>query len=209
MGKKKYITLTIILLVFLLNLNTIKSSISINHKCEDYRCKEGTDITYYINIRNNIDKEIVVNYIKVKNEVDENIAVYEERSYKLLPNESNIFNITDKVPLPPLGGYTLHYYACFGVTILYPDGTTEVNEVCGISRKSLTVLPLSKIQCKQSSDCKSNEYCDTKFFKCRSLDCNGFVFNHKCINYFIVAMLVIVIVVLITLIIFKKKKKKS
>jgi len=176
--KKIIITLTI-LIVFLLNINVIKASISIDHECEDYRCKEGTDITYFINIRNNIEKEIIVNYIKIKNELDENIAVREEIRYLLKPNESNVFNVTEKVPLPPTGGYTLNYYACFGVTILYPDNIVD-DEVCGLPRKSLTVLPISKIQCQENKDCEKKEYCDTNFFKCREINCNnGFIFNHK------------------------------
>ena len=63
MNKKTLLIITI--LVFLLNINTITASISIDHECQDYRCTEGTDITYFIRIRNNIDKEIIVNYIKV------------------------------------------------------------------------------------------------------------------------------------------------
>lgn len=206
---RKITILLIVLLVFLLNIGIINASIVIDHKCEDYRCTEGTDITYLIQIENNIDKEIVVNYIKVKNELDENIALYDEVKYGLLPNERNIFNITEKVPIPPTGGYTLNYYACFGVTIKYPDGSTEVNEVCGIQKNSLTVLPLSKVQCQKDNDCKSNEFCDIKFFKCREIECNGFAFNHQCISYYVVGIVAIALFVLILVIIIKNKKRKK
>ncbi len=206
---KKISILVIIVLVFLLNITTIKASITISHECADYRCEEGTDITYSIRIRNNIEKEIDVNYIKVKDELDKNIAIDDEAKYRLLSGESNVFNITDKVPVPPLGGYTLNYYACFGVSVFYPDGTTAVNEVCGDVRKSLTVLPLSKIQCDQNSDCKSDEFCDRKFFKCRAIDCNGFVFNHTCINYFTTLIFLIVLVTIISAVIILKKKRSK
>lgn len=201
--------LILLIAIFLLNIAIIKASITIDHKCEDYRCKEGTDITYSIKIRNNIEKDIVVNYIKVKNELDENIATQDGIQYLLRQNESNTFEITEKVPLPPRGGYSLKYYACFGVTILYPDNMA-VEEICGDVRKSLTVLPLSKVQCQENKDCESNEYCNVEFFKCKDIECNGFVFNHKCINYFVVVIPVsIAIILLITLIIRENKKYKK
>ncbi len=204
---KKTILIFTILLVFLLNIITINASISVNHRCEDYRCTEGTDITYHINIRNNIDKNIVVNYIKVKDELDKNIAVDTESKYALKPNESNLFNITEKIPLPPRGGYTLDYYACFGVTVLYAGGHTEVNEVCGEVKKSLTVLPLGKIQCEENKDCEADEYCDVDFFKCKEVKCDGFVTNHKCVNKYVVIVPVMIILMIFASIVIKKLKK--
>lgn len=195
-------------ILFLLNISIISASINLDHECADYRCAEGTDITYFVKIRNNVDKDIVVNYIKVKNELDENIAIYDEANYKLLPNEDYTFNITAKVPIPPTGGYTLDYYGCFGVTIKYPDGVTEVDEVCGQPRRSLTVLPKSKIECEQNNECKSNQVCDAKFFKCRDLNCSyGFAFNNQCISYFLVAGILLIIIFTIILILKTKKKE--
>ena len=66
----------------------------------------------------------------------------------------------------------------------YVSKPEEVFKICGKTVKSFTVLPLSKIECKEDSECEEDEYCNTfSIYKCRKLECNPneTAVNHSCV----------------------------
>ena len=163
---RKSIILTII---FLVCLNTALASITISeYECEDERCREGSKITFRVGVFNNINKTIKVNDIIIKDsETLDPIYEYEHEGMFLEPGEKNVFEFTETI-IAPKKGYTHYYVPCFKTSIWVDGETTGGGEVCDRAVKDFTVLPLSKVECEDDSECEPWEYCDTKFFKCKT-----------------------------------------
>ena len=166
---KKSIVYTII---FLVCLNTALASITLSeYECEDERCKEGTKITFRIGVFNNINKTIKVNDIIIREAEGklllDPIYTHEHDGVLIEPREEKIFEFTEIITAPKKG-YTHYYTPCFKTSI-WVDGVNKGGgEVCDKVVKDFTVLPLSKIDCEDDSECAPGEYCDERFFKCKS-----------------------------------------
>jgi hypothetical protein len=206
----------LILIIFLILLiNNTNAILDATFKCADKRCKEGTAIEYSVIITNNIDKILRINEISIKDvENDIYLAIYETEIGGILmaPNETKVFNFTSTVQAPP-SGYTFYYVACFKTSLFNKETgrKTGGGEVCDKAVKSLTVLPLSKIECEDNSECENNEVCDTKFFKCRRIKCDRFniASGHRCVsylNYIVVILIAFVIVIASVFVVMKIRK---
>ena len=203
MNKKILILTTLILLIIPISYATI----TVSHTCTDSRCTEGLPINYSVRIGNNINEPVTVNYIKIKDVATNlNYAVLDNTNIILQPGQEQYFNFTDRTPAPFDGSYTAHYIACFGITVNRTPEDLSV-EICSQAVRSLTTLPLDKIECEENSQCTSNQYCDIAFFKCRDLTCeNGSVINHQCISYSVPVLILIALGAIIYLITATSKK---
>lgn len=161
-----------ILLVFLLNAVSSYASINAKHTCVDARCREGTDIKFSVEVYNNINKSITVEEIAIRDfDYDKTYYVYDNDDVVLKPQESIIINFTDKVKAAANGGYTINYVPCFKTSIFDSSGKIEgTGKVCDNAIKNLNLLPLSNIECEKNEDCSKDEYCDTRFFRCKKTE---------------------------------------
>ncbi len=195
----------ILLMVFLICLNTALASITLSeYECEDERCKEGTKVKFIVGVFNNINKTIKVNDIIIKNsETLDPIYTYEHEGMFLETREKNIFEFTETI-IAPKEGYTHYYVPCFKTSIWVDGKTTGGGEVCDRAVKSFTVLPLSKVECEDDSECEPWEYCDTKFFKCKQNeevivvqqeDKNG---KYDDLKYYLLTAFVVVFVIVVS-----------
>jgi len=159
----------ILLMAFLICLNTALASIILSeYECEDERCREDSKVTFRVGVLNNINKTIKVNDIIIKDsESLDPIYAYEHGGMFLKPGERNIFEFTETIVVPKQG-YTHYYVPCFKTSIWVDNKSTGGGEVCDRAVKDFTVLPLSKIECETDSECAPGEYCDTRFFKCKT-----------------------------------------
>jgi len=216
-------TLKILVLILLINILFVRASIDASYECREKNCMEGTEIDFTVNIYNNINKSINVGDVYIKDK-DYSIILGFDLSEKVVlnPDEVRSFNFTSLVKAPTKG-YTFYYVPCFKMS--YVNKPEEVFEICGKTVKSLTVIPLSEIECKEDSECGEDEYCNTfSIYKCRKLECssNESVANHSCIllepekiviinwgNVIITAGFIVLAVVLLFLSIRRKQKHKG
>ncbi len=215
--------LKIIVLMLLINIVSVTASIDASYKCKEKNCMEGTEIDFTVNIFNNINKSINVGDVYIKDK-DYGIILGFDLSEKVVlsSNEVRSFNFTSLVK-EPVKGYTFYYVPCFKMS--YVSKPEEVFEICGKTVKSLTVMPLSKIGCKEDSECEEDEYCNTfSTYKCKKLDCkpNETAVNHSCVpsepkkvviinwgNVILTVGFIILSVVLLFLFIIKKQRDES
>ena len=175
-------TLKIIVLIFLINTFFATASIDASYECREKNCREGTEIDFTVNIYNNINKSINVGDVYVKDK-DYGIILGFDLSESVVLNQDEVrsFNFTSLVKAPAKG-YTFYYVPCFKMS--YADNPEQVFEICGKTVKSFSVIPLSKIECKEDSECEDDEYCNTfSIYKCRKLECNPneTAVNHSCV----------------------------
>ena len=146
------------------------ASVDAEYTCADERCKEGTPINFTVIIENNIDKKIDIGYVSVIEPESKYELVKEEVEIRLQPGEITEVTLEGEV-IAPVEGYTYYYQPCFYVIVSNESAITEGGMVCREATKSISVLPLSKIECYEDWECvEGEEYCDTEFFKCRKLD---------------------------------------
>jgi len=174
-------TLQIIVLIFLINTLLVTASIDSSYKCRERNCMEGTEIDFTVNIYNNINKSINVGDVYIKDK-DYGVILGFDLGEKVVlgPDDVRSFNFTSLVKAPTKG-YTFYYVSCFKMS--YVSNPEEIFEICGKTVNSLTVIPLSEIECKEDSECENDEYCNTfSIYKCRKLECNPneTAVNHSC-----------------------------
>ena len=193
----------------ILNSYLTAAAIDFNYSCSHERCLEGTDIDFYVSIYNNLNKTVGIGWINLT-DPNFNVAVttFLGKGVWINPNETIVINWTDKVIAPP-NGYTFQIIPCFRAVIIEEGKLKGAGDVCQKIEKPLSVLPLSKIECKNNNECDKNEYCDEKFFKCKDLNCNNYSFSleHGCINNFwiIGSAALIIIIAILTYFLIKKK----
>ncbi len=174
--------LKILVLMLLINMLFVRASIDASYECREKNCMEGTEIDFTVNIYNNINKSINIGDVYIKDRDYGTILGFDlSESVVLNKDEVRSFNFTSLVK-EPVKGYTFYYVPCFKMS--YADKPEEVFEICGKTVKSFTVLPLSKIECKEDSECEEDEYCNTfSIYKCRKLECepNETALNHSCV----------------------------
>ncbi len=173
--------LQIIVLMLLLSITSVTAAIDANYECKEKNCMEGTEIDFTVNIYNNINKSINVGDVYIKDKDYGTVLGFDlGEKVVLSPNDVRSFNFTSLIKAPTKG-YTFYYIPCFKMS--YVSKPEEVFEICGKTVKSLTVIPLSKIECKEDSECEDDEYCNTfSIYKCRKLECNPneTAVNHSC-----------------------------
>jgi len=177
--KKHYI---LFLLFILLILNVANSAIELEYKCHDQRCIEGSIIDFRIGIRNNLNFTIWIDNVYVKdNEYDRVLAFHIGKLITLEPEDVHYFNFSTEITAPTQG-YTFSALPCFEAKRKDQWNQTISNEVCGNTKTLLTVLPLSKIECYNNSNCLDIEFCSTN--KCVNVFCEEGMGarNHKCID---------------------------
>jgi len=174
--------LKIIVLMLLINIVSVTASIDASYKCKEKNCMEGTEIDFTVNIYNNINKSINVGDVYIKDRDYGTVLGFDiSEKVVLSPNEVRSFNFTSLIKAPTKG-YTFYYIPCFKMS--YVNKPEDIFEICGKTVKSFTVLPLSKIECKEDSECEEDEYCNTfSIYKCRKLECNPneTAVNHSCV----------------------------
>lgn len=191
-------------MLFLVCINLASASVTLSeYECEDDRCREGTKITFKVGVFNNIKKTIKVNDIIIKDrDTLDPIYTHEHDGLFLEPGEEKIFEFT-KIIWPPKTGYTHYYLTCFKTSIWVDGQSTGGGEVCDEAVRDFTVLPLSKIECEDDSECAPNEYCDTNFFKCRSDEVTIIQPEDKSgkyddLKYYLLTAFVVIFVILIS-----------
>jgi hypothetical protein len=203
----------------------VNAAISAKHECADKDCMEDTEINFTVNILNNLNKTIVVDNVYIKDTLYEKIlAIKIERNITLEPGQGKKFKIVSAV-IAPSDDYTVYYVPCFDVTVFYESGPAS-STVCGENVKSLNLIPLSKVWCREDSECNSNEYCNTNsLYKCKPLQCkrNERAFNHTCApleedvsqkgegakNFIALFIFIALVLVVILLLVLGKRKDKQ
>ena len=170
--------LFVLFFVLLLAAAFVHAGIDASFVCDNNNCVEGASMNWSVSIFNNINKSIVVGQIYI---VDVNtnqlIALHNSEEVLLAPQESHVFSFSNLVSAP-ISGYTFSFRPCFNASL---GDVSSV--VCKSSAKTLTVVPLSKIECFSSSDCDSNEFCLSDTKKCKPLSCKDgeVIADHKCV----------------------------
>lgn len=157
------------------------AAIDATYTCHNSQCREGTPINYSIYVSNSVNGTIEISLIRIF-DADTGQLISSYRLNKILqPAEDFRVTYEDAVTAPK-SGYTFQYVPCIDVKIAGTQDSPEV--VCDRTKRSLTVLPLSKIQCEVDSQCKGNEFCD-KTYRCKALACGNYSFPilHQCTNY--------------------------
>ncbi len=173
----------IFLMVLLVNIMFAAASVDSIHKCEDRNCMEGTKIEFNVTILNNINKTIIVKDVYIK-DVDYGTVLAYDTSEDIVLNQDGTHDFRfESTVKSPRQGYTFYYVPCFIVS--HTENPDEESEVCGKIVKSLTVIPLDKIECADDGECADDEYCNTfSLYKCIKLDCNEgqTIVNHNCVD---------------------------
>jgi len=215
--------LKILVLMLLINMLFVRASIDASYECKEKNCIEGTEVVFTVNVFNNINKSINVGDVYIKDRDYGTILGFDvSEDIVIPPGEVRSFNFTNLVKAP-VKGYTFYYVPCFRMS--YADKPEQIFEICGKTVNSLTVLPLSKIECKEDSECDEDEYCNTfSIYKCKKLECgpNETAVNHSCVvlepkkvviinwgNVILTAGFVVLAVVLLFLFIGRKQKHEG
>lgn len=168
------------LFVLLLSISFVSATIDVEFACSDSSCTEGTSMNWTITVLNNINRTIAVGDIMVKDiNTNQLIAFHNSEGIVLGPQELHVFEFSNLVPAPMAGGYTFLFVPCFQVIV-----ENETADICRDTMKSLTVLPLSKIECFADSDCSFMEYYNKDIMKCKPLECEKgqVITEHQCLN---------------------------
>jgi len=139
------------------------------------------------------------------------IYTYEHKGVLLEPKEKHVFEFTETI-IAPKQGYTHYYTPCFKTSIWVDGESTGGGEVCDRVVKDFTVLPLSKIECEDDSECSPGEYCDINFFKCKT-DEDAIVVQpedksgkYDDLKYYLLTAFVVIFVIVVSYwLIFKEK----
>lgn len=171
--------LKLFILLFLLNINTAFSAIYVTYKCHDIDCMEGTLIDYSVAVRNNLNKTIEIDRVYLWNLPDDSILAFDIREIvKLEVNDVYLFNFTREIKAADYG-FTYYFVPCFDVRREDEVGQMITSEVCDDLIKTLTILPLSAIECNENSECNNKEFCSSH--RCVNVYCeNGVVVDHEC-----------------------------
>ncbi|MFH0979013.1 MAG: hypothetical protein V1837_06975 [Candidatus Woesearchaeota archaeon] len=175
----KYLVLAIVLLA----IPFVGAAIDSSHQCENKACIEGTAVNFTVVIYNNLKENLVVDDIYIKDlETSKILAIDLRKSKIILPGVTQDFIILSTI-LAPQNGYTFYYVPCFQVQAFNDSGVVAARTMCGKTIKALTVIPLSKVECRTDLECEEDYYCNTNsLYKCRPLNCldNQSAIRHQC-----------------------------
>lgn len=173
------------LIVALLVVPLAQAGIDVSHKCEHPACLEGTDINFTVVINNNLKDNIVIDDITIEDlESGQILAVDAGKAAIVLKEETKEFLVLSTVRAP-IRGYTFYYVPCFQAKAFDGEQVTAQGEICGQNIRSLTVIPLSKVECRTDAECNETDYCNThSLYQCRPLDCldNQTIDTHRCVD---------------------------
>jgi cbb3-type cytochrome oxidase subunit 3 len=173
----------VFLIILLVQSIVSSAAVDSSYRCEDENCMEGTEIKFSVNIFNNINKTIIVKDVYIRDKDYGTVLAYDvSKDVFLKPNEAHQFNFTNLVKAPTKG-YTFYYVPCF--TVSHEETPEEESEICGKIVKSITVIPLDKIECRSDDECADDEYCNTfSLYRCEKLECgeDETIVNHKCVK---------------------------
>ncbi len=160
-------------------------AIDATYSCADKRCLEGTPINYTISVTNNLNKTIQILLVSIVDVNTQQLISSYRLEKSLNPSEDYTITYEDTI-ISPKEGYTFQYKPCIQVSVLNADSSVDNSGiVCDRVIKSLTVLPLSKIECEADWQCSNNQFCDNKFYRCKDLECENYTFPlmHECTSY--------------------------
>jgi len=168
-------------------LPNVFADYSIEPLC-DAVCIEGDGANFKITLTTEnlttsdmIIDEIEYTEISLKDKKYDALIARESTSIVLGNYDTKTISIFGVIP-PPTDSSNLYYVPCFKYKYKYTyysgsfgefSGTDE-ESICGIDTLVMKVIPLSEIDCRYSSDCNSDERCDT--LKCIKLNCK---YNEK------------------------------
>ena len=184
-------------IILLARIATSYAAIDATFICSNPKCLEGTPINYSIAIENNLNYTIRVSGIKILDiQTNQTLSTFDFEKV-FAPREFYRVIYEDTV-IAPQQGYTFIFVPCIQVNVYGKDRKIiDAGAVCDTTEKSMTVLPLSKIQCEADFQCKNNQYCD-KFYKCHDLKCENYSFpiTHTCTNYNVLWTVIGMVIVL-------------
>ena len=155
--------LAIVLLV--LASQSVSAAFSSTITCSDPHCREGTEANITFLIWNNINATTHVASVLLQEAETKTIFASYHPNLQLGPNATGKAVFPWKIRPPIAGVRTFDYLTCIEAVII-TDKIDDPAMICPDAKRSMTVLPLSKIECEEDSDCK-NGACDTRFYKCR------------------------------------------
>jgi len=179
MKKNMYFAFAFALLVLLL-AGSSQAAIDVYYQCHDHNCIEGTMVDFSVVVYNNLNRTVMVDDVYLKDNDYGDIMTFDIReTVEIVPEQAYSFNFTRTIGAPRQG-YTFYYVPCFTASAYALNGSLDSIEVCGEIVKSFTVVPLSKIECYEDSDCHETEFC--RGFKCKNINCNydEKIEDHRC-----------------------------
>ena len=155
--------LAIVLLV--LASQSVSAAFSSAIQCSDPHCREGTEANITFLIWNNINATTHVASVLLQEAETKKVFVSYHPNLQLEPNATGKAAFPWKIKPPIADVRTFDYVTCIEAIII-TDKLEDPVRICPDAKRSMTVLPLSKIECETDSDCE-NGACDTRFYKCR------------------------------------------
>jgi hypothetical protein len=172
-------------LVALFALPLAEGAIESTYQCSHPACLEGTGVNFTVTVENNLNENIVVGDTYIRDVESGRLLAYEARKETIIPTGNKESFVLPATVRAPARGYTIYYVPCFQAKSFNETGIITSGEVCGTTIKSLTVVPLDKVECRTDEECSLDQYCNTySLYKCRPLDCleNQTVGSHRCLD---------------------------
>ncbi|MFH1511288.1 MAG: hypothetical protein ABIF10_06355 [Candidatus Woesearchaeota archaeon] len=171
------------LLLLCIFASSANAAIEATAKCSHQACIEGTDLNFTVSIYNNLRTNIMIDDVYIKDIETGQLLAFDAEKARILPRNEQVDLVLQTEVKAPLRGYTFYYVPCFKAQSFDDTRIIAEGEVCGEIIRSLTVLPLNKVECRTDGECENNEYCNTKsVYQCRQLECeqNETAINHEC-----------------------------
>jgi len=195
----------------LLSIGTAWALTDATYVCSESYCIEGTPINFTIHITNPTNKTLDTGRVEVYDpNFDTMILSQEFAGVRVLPGEEKRFVVESVVVAPP-SGYTFQYVTCIYAILSDKTGITDAGRVCSDHTRSLTVLPLEKMECQGNQDCEKSEFCNVKAsYRCQALNCTSghTVWNHACMSYDVLLVVLAVLLVVAVLVYFAVPSRK-
>lgn len=190
---------------------SVPAAFSSSFECLDPNCREGTEANVTFMIWNNINKTTHLGSIIIKEpETSRVIASYLPEGVKLLPDEKKKIVFPTILKPPKEGVRTFKYMTCIEAVTSTNESIDEAGIVCADTIPTMTILPLSRIECEKDDDCPKGKFCDERFFKCKDIPpSTGIVFlkGFGAENISGIPLLVVLLVLLVLLVRWKYKRK--
>lgn len=170
---------------FLVLMPIAFGGIDCTHQCSSKACLEGTDINFTVTVYNNLKDSITVDNVYVKDVETSKVLALDVRPEEIILSEQTRQFTLRSTVLAPARGYTFYYVPCFRAKQFNDSGVLGDKVICGKTIKSLTVMPLNKMECRTDKECSEDNYCNTNsLYKCRPLKCSGnqTIESHRCVD---------------------------
>jgi hypothetical protein len=138
-------------------------------QCQSDPCIEGEPAEWTVGIKNQKNLPFTVSAVFIKDTDGLPVASEPNAQRAVVGLSEEVFRIQAMAPAPTRSA-TLYYELCFFIA---------GQETCESPPRTLTIYPLSEVECKDNSQCAQEEYCTN--YQCAPLACERSE-DHQCIE---------------------------